>query len=90
MRPRINNKFGRITRSELDIYLMQNSVYGFTAKKNPTTIVYSYFIMFRHNRKDPEMLFVEVSRNSKLVLSAYTNEGKTFNSVYDLLKYTKK
>ena len=89
MRPRINT-FGRITRKELDSYLNENQVYGFTVKILESTLVYSYNIMFRKNKEQPEMLFIEVSRASKLVLKAWTNKGVKFNNVEDLKKYTKK
>ena len=89
MRPRING-FGKITRKELDKYLTENQVYGFTVKINDSTFVYSYHIMFREHKKDPEMLFVEVSKSSKLVLKAWTNRGKTFNNIDELKKYTKR
>ena len=88
MRPRINT-FGRISYTELAKYLYGNSVYGFTASKKDTTITYTYFIMFRKNKEDPEMLFIEVSRVSKLVLKAWTNKGKKFNNVDELKQYTK-
>lgn len=89
MRPRINT-FGRITRKELEIYLNENQVYGFTVKRLENTLIYSYNMMFRKNKEEPEMLFVEVSRASKLVLKAWTNKGVKFNNVEDLKKYTKK
>ena len=89
MRPRINT-FGRITRKELETYLNENQVYGFTVKIFESTLVYSYNMMFRKNKEEPEMLFVEVSRASKLVLKAWTNKGIKFNNVEDLKKYTKK
>lgn len=89
MRPRINT-FGRITRKELEAYLNENQVYGFTVKVLESTLVYSYNMMFRKNKEQPEMLFVEVSRASKLVLKAWTNKGVKFNNVEDLKKYTKK
>ena len=89
MRPRINT-FGRITRKELEAYLNENQVYGFTVKVLESTLVYSYNMMFRKNKTQPEMLFVEVSRASKLVLNAWTNKGVKFNNVEDLKKYAKK
>lgn len=89
MRPRINT-FGKITYKELHEYLTENQVYGFTAKIEICTIIYSYHIMFRENKKDPEMLFVEVSQTSKLVLRAWTDRGMKFNNADELKKYTKK
>lgn len=89
MRPRINT-FGKITRKELEKYLNENQVYGFTVKRLENTLIYSYDMMFRKNKEEPEMLFVEVSRASKLVLKAWTNKGVKFNNVEDLKKYTKK
>lgn len=89
MRPRINT-VGKITRKELDKYLTENQVYGFTVKINDSTFVYSYYIMFRETKKDPEMLFVEVSKTSKLVLKAWTNKGRKFNNIDELKKYTKR
>ena len=50
MRPRIS-KFGKIIYSELDKFLTDNKIYGFTAKVNLDEIIYSYHIMFRHNKK---------------------------------------
>ena len=46
--------------------------------------------MFRETKKDPEMLFVEVSKASKLVLKAWTNKGRKFNNIDELKKYTKR
>lgn len=86
MRPRINN-FGKITRKELDNFLTENKVFGFTAKVQESTIVYSYNMMFRNTRAVPEMLFVEVSQASKLVLKAWTNKGKNFSNIDELKKY---
>ena len=88
MRPRINN-FGRISYTELNKYLYSNSVYGFTASKKDTTITYTYVIMFRKTKEDPEMLLVEVSRASKLVLKTCTDKGKKFNNIDELKRYTK-
>ena len=79
-----------ITYRELDKYLLENQVYGFTAKIETCTIIYSYHIMYRENKKDPEMLFIEVSQSSKLVLRAWTDRGMKFNNVDELKKYTKK
>lgn len=89
MRPRISS-FGKITRKELDTYLTANQVYGFVVKIEPEVFVYSYHIMFRENKKDPEMLYVKVSTYSKLVLDAYTNRGKTFKNIDELKQYTKR
>lgn len=89
MRPRIN-KFGKITFKELQTYLFDNYVFGFTAKRNINTINYTFLIMFRENKKDPEELYIEVSNNSKLVLNAFTNRGNKFNNIDELKKYTKK
>ena len=89
MRPRINS-FGKITRKELDDYLYDNYVHGFTVSIKEKTLIYSYFIMFRKTREDPEKLFVEVSRTSKLVLNAWTDRGIKFNNIDELKKYVKK
>lgn len=89
MRPRINT-FGRITRKELDNYLVENQVYGFTVKIKENTFIYSYNIMFRKTKEAPEMLFVEVSKSSKLVLKTWTNKGRKFNNIDELKKYTKR
>jgi len=88
MRPRINS-FGQITRNELEIYFTENRVYGFTAKRNDKTIIYSYFIMFRNNKGCLERLFVEVSRTSKFAIKAWTDKGKKFNNINELKMYTK-
>lgn len=87
MRPRIN-KFGIINFDELDSYLIENKVFGHTVKRNPKTLVYSYNMMFRNNKKKPIMLFIEVSRTSKLVLKGWTNNGMKFSNIDELKLYT--
>jgi len=89
MRPRIN-KFGKITFNELQTYLFNNYVFGFTVKRNISTITYTFLIMFRDTKKDPEELYIEISNNSKLVIGASTNRGKNFNNIDELKQYTKK
>ena len=82
------NKFSNIVFSEINKYLTENAVYGFKAILKESIIIYSYNIMFRKNKENPEMLFVEVSQSSKLVLKAWTDKGKTFNNIKELLDYT--
>ena len=89
MRPRING-FGKITRKELDNYLIENQVYGFVVKIDGDTLIYSYHMMFRESKKDPEMLFVKVSARSRFVIGAYTDRGRKFNNIDELKKYTKR
>lgn len=89
MRLRIN-KFGKITFSELKTYLNANNVFGFTVKINDSTFIYTFLMMFRDTRNAPEELYIEVSKNSKLVISASTNKGKKFNNINDLKNYTKR
>lgn len=89
MRPRINS-FGKITYKELNTYLTDNYVFGFVVTIKENTYVYSYNIMFRKNKEKPEMLFIEVSQSSKIVLKAWTDKGKKFNNVNDLKNYTKR
>jgi hypothetical protein len=89
MRPRIN-KFGKVFYQEINDYLTNNYVYGFTVKRNVSTLIYTFLIMFRENKKDPEELYIEVSNNSKLVIGASTNRGKTFMNIDELKQYTKK
>jgi len=88
MRPRIKKGFGKLIHSELKEYLTNNKVYGFTVDITENTLIYIYNIMFRKNKENPEMLFVEVSQSSKLVLKAWTDKGKTFNNIKELLDYT--
>ena len=87
MRPRINT-FGIIKFNELDSYLIENKVFGHTVKRNPNTLVYSYIMMFRNNKKKPIMLFIEVSRTSKLVLKGWTDNGMKFSNIDELKSYT--
>ena len=89
MRPRIN-AFGKITKKELESYFMENQVYGFTVKIDKDSFIYSYDMMFRKNKENPEMIFIEVSQTSKLVLKAWANKGITFKNIDELKKYTKK
>ena len=86
MRPRIN-KFGKITFNELQTYLNEHNVFGFTVKRNISTLTYTFLMMFRDTRKDPEELYIEVSNNSKLVIGASTNRGKIFNNIEELKQY---
>ena len=88
MRPRISS-FGKITRKELDDYLFNNYVFGLTTKETENILIYKYVIMFRKNKEQPEELFIEVSKTSKLVNKAYTNKGIKFNNINELKSYTK-
>ena len=88
MRPRIN-KFGKITFNELQTYLNEHNVFGFTVKRNISTLTYTFLMMFRDTRKDPEELYIEVSNASKLVIGAYLNKGKNFNNIDELYNYGK-
>ena len=83
MRPRISN-FGKITKKELEKYFDENKVYGFVVKLLDDTLIYSYDMMFRKNKEQPEMIFIEVSRASKLVLKAWSNKGVTFKNIDEL------
>lgn len=89
MRPRISS-FGKITYSEINKYLTENAVYGFVVEIKKDTYVYTYNIMYRSNKKDPEILYLEVSQVSKLVVGAWTNCGRKFNNVEELKTYTKR
>ena len=89
MRPHINT-FGKITRKELEKYLNENQIYGLTVKINNNILLYSYIMLFRKNKEAPEMLYVEVSQASKLVLKAWTDKGISFKNIDELKKYTKK
>ena len=87
MRPRVS-KFGKIYFNNLKQYFTENQVQGFTVKRGDP-LIYTFLLMFRNSRKDPEELIIEVSYNSKLVLSAYTKTHK-FETIEELKKYTKR
>ncbi len=89
MRPRINS-FGKITKWDLDNYLCDNYVYPFAVKETENTLIYERVMVFRSNKNKPEHIFFEVSRNSKLVLNAWHENGNKFSNVEDLKKYCKK
>ena len=89
MRPRIN-KFGKTSYRDIHAYLTDNQVYGFIAYQKDNSIVYSYNMMFRSNKEKPEILFIEVSKTSKLIITAWTNKNVKFANVDELKKYTKK
>ena len=89
MRQRINS-FGYIKYKDLNNYLTDNKVFGLTGKYDGDFIIYTYVIMFRENKKDPEELYIKVSQTSKLVIDAWTNWGKKFNNVEELKTYTKR
>lgn len=88
-RPRLSTGFGKIKYSEIHRYLTNNNIQGYTVRVKDNMNIYSYMIMFRHNKKDPEILNIEVSYVSKLVLRAWTNSGKVFNNIDSLKTYTK-
>lgn len=88
MRPRINS-FGKISYKELDKFLYENKVYSHTVERNENTMIYTYFIMFRNLRRKPEILMIEVSKNSKNVIGAYTYRGNKFVTIEDLKRYIK-
>lgn len=90
MRPRVNKNFGRMKFNDLKDYLYKNYVFGMTVARDEQFLLYKYLIMFRSNKQRPEKLYIKVSRASKLVLEAWTNKGKEFNSINELLEYTKK
>ena len=87
MRQRINS-FGYIKYKDLNNYLTDNKVFGFTVKRGDP-LKYKFLIMFRDNKKAPEELYIEVSANSKIVLGAYTNNRK-FITLDELKQYTKR
>ena len=89
MRPRIN-KFGQIKLKELQEYLNSKQIYGHTIKiNNDNTYTYSFCIMYRHNKKKPNNLFVKVSATSKNVLDACESTGKKFNNINELKLFYK-
>lgn len=88
MRPRINTKFGKLTREELFTHLFDNNVYGLKVKRiSEDLLEYTFCMMFRSTREKPEEIHIEVSRKSKFVLSAWTDKRK-FETKEQLIKYT--
>lgn len=84
MRPRLNKGFSNITKLELDNWLSENRIYGFTADSSQENkIIYKNLIMYRNNKKEPEELFYEVSKVSKKIIKVYTKnkEFKTFEEL---------
>ena len=87
MRNRLNKGFEGITRVELSNWLIENRIYGLTAdSSHKDKIIYKNLIMYRNNKKDPEELFFEVSKNTKKIIKVYTKD-KEFNT-FDELKNT--
>ena len=75
-----------MTKTQLCEWLYKNKIYPFIANtKDPDIIVYKQLIMYRNNKKDPDMLYVEVSKKTKKVLNVYTDFMK-FNSFEELKK----
>lgn len=89
MRPRINS-FGKYYFNDMKKYLTDNSVYGTTVKINKDTLTYTFLMMYRKNKENPEELFIEVSQASKLVLGGHTNKGVYFKNIEELKNYTKR
>lgn len=88
MRPRMNSNFGVMKWKDLNDYFFNNYVFNFTVNINDNILTYTNYIMFRKNKKDPEKLYVKVSRTSKNVIDAWT-DNKKFNNIKELLIYTK-
>lgn len=89
MRPRMNSNFGVMKWKDLNDYFFNNYVFNFTVNINDNILTYTNYIMFRKNKKDPEKLYVKVSRTSKNVIAAWT-DNKKFNSIQEILNYTKR
>lgn len=90
MRPRINPKFGILTREELFTHLYDNDVQGLIVKRVDDNILrYTFLLMFRSTREKPEEMFVEVSRQSGMVIKGWTNKRR-FENKEQLIKYTTK
>ena len=70
-------------------YLLNNSVYNYAVDISDNVLTYECLIMFRSNKLPPEKIYVKVSRTSKLVFDVYTDKRK-FNSIKEVLEYTKK
>ena len=83
MRPRIKLNWN-ISRIELDKWLIDNRIYGFVVDSSHDKVfIYKSFIMYRDNKKSPEILYMVVSRQTKMVLDVYTDNYK-FKSLEDL------
>ena len=89
MRPRINSTFGVMKWKDLKDYFFNNYVFSFTVNIADNELIYTNYIMFRNNKKDPEKIYVKVSRTSKNVIAAWT-DNKKFNNVQEILDYTKR
>lgn len=90
MRPRINKKFNTVKWEDLNDYFYDNYVFSCGAEVLERDIIYSRKLLFRSNKKDPEKIFIKVSRNSKFVIEAWDEHGQKFNSIDELKQYTKK
>lgn len=89
MRPRMNSTFGVMKWNDLKDYFFNNYVFSFTVDINDNELTYMSYIMFRSNKKDPEKIYVKVSRTSKNVIAAWT-DNKKFNNIQEILDYTKR
>ena len=90
MHPHIIKSFGIISWHKLKDYFFDNNVYNYTVEIKDKTLVYTNLIMFRSNKKDPETIYIEVSRISKNVIGGWKSSGEKFNSINEILNYTKK
>ncbi len=88
-RPRINN-FGVISWNELHKYLTDNYVWMLTVSIKENTLVYHGEMMFRNNKRPPEKIYITVSQASKNVISAESEYHGKFNTLDELIKYTKR
>lgn len=89
MRPRIS-KFGVISRNALFEHFNKNYVWILTATIKDNVIIYHGEMMFRENKCPPEKIHITVSRASKNVISAESENHGRFNSIQEAIDYTRK
>ena len=73
----------------IETYLKEHNIWSHTVKHTNETISYTYFMMFRHNKKPPLMLTIVVDRLSKEIMYAYIGE-KMLSSFKELTNFVER
>jgi hypothetical protein len=84
------DKMNRYIETDKIILKEGENLESLLKKMSENTLIYERAMVFRSNKNKPEHIFFEVSRNSKLVLNAWHENGNKFSNVEDLKKYCKK
>jgi len=74
----------------LEKYLLENKCYGFTVKRNRHTLIYRFFMMYRHNKKLPKKINVIINKRSKDILKVFIEQEEfdNINKFMNIIKFS--